>query len=61
MEGLPTSIWISGAVTAVVLVGWAAWGFGEYRRTGRATWLWLGALMAISLVVALTRLSEVAP
>jgi hypothetical protein len=61
VAGLPTGIWISGAVTAIVLVGWTAWGFREYRRTGRATWLWLGALMAISLVVALTRLPAVAP
>ncbi len=52
---LPTAVAISFAVTAGFLVGWMLWGIREYRRTGRAHWLWLGALMAVSLVAAFLR------
>jgi hypothetical protein len=54
-EGLPTAVQISFLVTGVVLLGWMIWGIREYRRTGRATWLWLGVLMAVSLVAAFLR------
>jgi hypothetical protein len=54
-EGLPTAVVISFAVTGLFLVGWMVFAFVAYRRTGRATWLWLGALMAVSLVTAFAR------
>ena len=54
-DGLPTSVVISFAVTGLFLVGWMVFGAVQYRRTGKATWLWLGALMALSLVMALAR------
>ncbi len=53
--GVPTAVRISLVVTGLVLVGWMVWGVIQYRRTGQATWLWMGALMAISLVAALAR------
>jgi hypothetical protein len=52
---VPTSVMISLAVTGLFLVGWMVFGVVAYRRTGRATWLWLGALMAVSLVAAFAR------
>jgi hypothetical protein len=55
MGDLPTAVQISLAATGLVLLGWMAWGFREYRRTGRATWLWLGVLMAVSMLVVLAR------
>jgi hypothetical protein len=54
-EGLPTSVVVSFAVTGLFLVGWMVFGVIQYRRTGTAMWLWLGALMALSLVMALAR------
>jgi hypothetical protein len=54
-EGLPTSVVISFAVTGLFLVGWMVFGVVQYRRTGKATWLWLGALMVLSLVMAFVR------
>jgi hypothetical protein len=51
-EGLPTAVLISFVATALVLVGWMVFGVVQYRRTGKSTWLWLGALMALSLVSA---------
>jgi hypothetical protein len=54
-EPLPTSAAISFAVTGLFLVGWMIFGLVTYRRTGKATWLWLGALMALSLVMAFAR------
>jgi hypothetical protein len=54
-EGLPTAVLVSFLATAAVLLGWMVWGIREYRRTGRATWLWLGVLMAVSLVAAFLR------
>jgi hypothetical protein len=54
-EGLPTSVVISFAVTGLFLVGWMVFGVVQYRRTGKATWLWLGVLMALSLVMAFVR------
>ena len=53
--GLPTAVQISFLVSGLFLVGWMVWGVRQYRRTGQATWLWLGALMAISLVGAIAR------
>ncbi len=54
-DGLSTSVVISFAVTGLFLVGWMVFGVVQYRRTGKATWLWLGALMALSLVMAFVR------
>jgi hypothetical protein len=53
--GVPTAVAISFLVTALVLVGWMIWGIREYRRTGKAMWLWLGVLMAASLAAAFLR------
>ncbi len=53
--GVPTSVQISFAVTALFLVGWMIWGVRQYRRTGQATWLWLGVLMGIALVSGYAR------
>jgi hypothetical protein len=53
--GVPTAVAISFLVTALVLVGWMIWGIREYRRTGRAMWLWLGILMGVSLLAAVLR------
>ena len=53
--GVPTAVAISFVVTALVLVGWMIWGIREYRRTGKAMWLWLGVLMAASLLAAFLR------
>ena len=50
--GVPTAVAISFLVTALFLVGWMIWGIREYRRTGKAMWLWLGVLMAGSLLAA---------
>lgn len=55
MDGLPTAVRASLLVTGLVLVGWMVWGVREYRRTGRATWLLLGVLMGVSLLVAVSR------
>ena len=55
MGDLPTAVRISFLVSGLVMVGWMVWGIREYRRTGRATWLWLGVLMAVSLVTAFLR------
>ena len=52
---VPTAVAISFLVTALVLVGWMVWGIREYRRTGKAMWLWLGILMAGSLLAAFLR------
>jgi purine-cytosine permease-like protein len=49
------SVTASIVVTALVLAVWMIVGIREYRRTGRATWLWLGVLMAVSLAVAALR------
>jgi len=49
---LQTSVAISFLVTGLFLVGWMVFGFVQYRRTGNATWLWLGVIMAISMVSA---------
>jgi hypothetical protein len=54
-QAVPTTVAISFLVTGLFLVGWMVWGYREYRRTGRAQWLWLGALMGVSLVVSFTR------
>jgi hypothetical protein len=54
-EGLPTSVLVSFLVTGLFLVGWMVFAVVQYRRTGRATWLWLGGLMALSLVMAFLR------
>ena len=56
MPQAPASVTASIVVTALVLAVWMVLGFREYRRTGRATWLWLGVLMAVSLAVAALRL-----
>jgi hypothetical protein len=53
--GVPTAVAISFLGTALFLVGWMIWGIREYRRTGKAMWLWLGVLMAASLVGAFLR------
>jgi hypothetical protein len=50
-----TAVLISFLVTALFLVGWMIWGVREYRRTGRAMWLWLGVLMGVSLLMAFLR------
>lgn len=55
MEGMPASVAISFLVTGLVLIGWMIFGFREFRRTGRATWLWLGVLMGVSLLVGFLR------
>ncbi len=55
MEGLPASVMISFVVAGLFLVGWMAFGFREYRRTGRATWLLLGVLMGVSLLAGFLR------
>jgi heme A synthase len=44
-------------VTGAVMLGWIIWGFREYRRTGRAQWLWMGVVMLVGLVVSLGRLT----
>ena len=46
------SVLISYLVTGLFLLGWMVFGFVHYRRTGNATWLWLGVLMGVSLVSA---------
>ena len=51
-QGLPTAVLISFLVTGLFLVGWMVFGVIQYRRTGKAMWLWLGALMAVSLGTA---------
>jgi hypothetical protein len=53
--GVPTAVAISFLVTALFLVGWMIWGIREYRRTGKAMWVWLGILMAASLLGAFLR------
>ena len=55
MGDLPTAVRISFLLTGLVMLGWMIWGIREYRRTGRATWLWLGVLMGVSLVMAFLR------
>jgi purine-cytosine permease-like protein len=55
MQDMPASVTISFLVAGVVLVGWMVFGFREYRRTGRATWLLLGVLMGVSLLVGFLR------
>jgi NADH:ubiquinone oxidoreductase subunit H len=54
-DGLPTAVLVSFLVTALFLDGWMIWGVREYRRTGRAMWLWLGILMGVSLLAAVLR------
>jgi len=48
-------VMISFVVAGLFLVGWMAFGFREYRRTGRATWLLLGVLMGVSLLAGFLR------
>jgi purine-cytosine permease-like protein len=55
MQDMPASVTISFLVAGVVLVGWMVFGFREYRRTGRATWLLLGVLMGVSLLAGFLR------
>jgi hypothetical protein len=55
-----TSVLISYLLTGLFLVGWMVFGFVHYRRTGNATWLWLGVLMGVSLVSALIGLARFA-
>lgn len=55
MQGVPTSVTISFLVCGLLLVGWMVFGLREYRRTGRATWLLLGVLMGVSLLVGFLR------
>ena len=47
-----TYVTISYLLTGLVLLGWMVFGFVHYRRTGNATWLWMGVLMGVSLVSA---------
>ena len=54
-EGLSTSVVVSFLVTGLFLVGWMVLAVVQYRRTGTATWLWLGALMGLSLGAAFVR------
>ncbi|HYN56618.1 MAG TPA: hypothetical protein VES03_05405 [Motilibacterales bacterium] len=54
-QGLPTAVLISFLATGLFLVGWMVFGVIQYRRTGKATWLWLGVLMAVSLAMAILR------
>jgi hypothetical protein len=44
-----------GLVIGAVMVGWIAWGYREYRRTGRAQWLWMAGVMLLGLVAGLSR------
>ncbi len=53
MSGLPTAALISFLVTGLFLVGWMVFGVVQYRRTGKANWLWLGVLMAVSLATVI--------
>jgi hypothetical protein len=55
VQGVSGAAAISFVVTGLFLLGWMVFGVVQYRRTGRATWLWLGALMGLSLVAAFVR------
>lgn len=46
-------IW--GLVLAAVIIGWIVWGVREYRRTGNAMWLWMAAVMLVSLFATLSQ------
>ena len=35
----------------MVMLGWLVWGIREYRRTGRAQWLWMAVLLGLGLVM----------
>jgi hypothetical protein len=50
MGSVPTSVLVSFLLTGLVLVGWMVFGFIQYKRTGKGTWLWLGVLMGVSLI-----------
>lgn len=54
-QGLPTAVAISLLVTGLVSLAWLVWGIREYRRTGRAQWLWMSILLGVSVVVVLAR------
>ncbi|MGB7982669.1 MAG: hypothetical protein WCF36_17955 [Candidatus Nanopelagicales bacterium] len=54
-SGVPTAVRVSFVVTGLVLLGWMVWGIRTYQRTGQATWLWLGVVMAFALVTGYTR------
>ena len=49
--GATAAMWVSLLVGAVLMLGWLVWGIREYRRTGRAQWLWMAVLLGFGLVM----------
>lgn len=54
-QDVPAGVWISLAVTGLLMLAWIVWGVREYRRTGRATWLWMAVVLGVGLVVSVGR------
>lgn len=52
-----TAVMLSYIVTGVIMAAWIVWGIREYRRTGRAQWLWMACLLGVSLLFTLTQLA----
>jgi hypothetical protein len=53
-----TAVTISLALSGLLMIGWVIWGVREYRRTGALMWLWMSAMLAISLLVVLGQLAR---
>lgn len=53
-----TAVTISFLVSGVLMLAWLVWGVREYRRSGNVQWLWMAALLGVSLLVMLSQLSR---
>ena len=49
---MPAAVKISFLVSGLLMLAWLIWGVREYKRTGKATWLWMSVLLGVSLLMA---------
>ncbi len=54
MSGQGVAILVSVLLTGIIMVAWIVWGVREYRRTGSPQWLWMAALLSVSILVMLS-------
>lgn len=45
-------------LTLLVMLGWGAWSVREYRRTGRAMWLYLALMLGMGMLANLANLGR---